>query len=572
MAEKANHEEIEEMARHYAALRRKVLTSMIVIPFIPFVLALLTGFYYFTDSLQTNTVSKTKRLVDDHSHMIDSFLRERLGDLRLIMNAYGYHRLGDQTTLEQVFANLQRRTNAFVDLGVFNAAGVHVAYHGAYQLAGKVYREAPWFKEVLTKGYYISDVFLGYRKIPHFIIALCQQGPGQTWVIRATIDSQVFNSRVENIRIGRTGEAYILNREGVFQTQRRSGGKLMERDPDAATYLVPHEGTSSFVAENGSGKRFLYATVWLREKDWLLVVRQAEADAFQALRMATYLVVLIALLGGIAIVSAAFVVTRRIIRQLEQKDAEKGQLTNQLIVAGRLAELGELSAGFAHEINNPLQIIRAEQSLMETILSEMRDRGEVPPSDDLDQLFDSIHQIQVQIDRCAQITRGVLNFARQEETLIRSCDLRTFIPEVVGLVERQAGVSGIVMRQKISAATPLIRADAGQLQQVLLNLFNNAIDAIVVRRGVAGGEVLIGAQSSGDGWVEIDVTDNGCGISPENVGKIFTPFFTTKPVGKGTGLGLSVCYGIINNMGGTIGVSSRLGEGTTFTIRLPTSP
>jgi two-component system, NtrC family, sensor kinase len=84
--------------------------------------------------------------------------------------------------------------------------------------------------------------------------------------------------------------------------------------------------------------------------------------------------------------------------------------------------------------------------------------------------------------------------------------------------------------------------------------------------------MLIGARSSGDGWVEISVTDNGCGISPENLGKVFTPFFTTKPVGKGTGLGLSVCYGIINTMGGTIGVSSRLGEGTTFTIRLPSSP
>jgi two-component system NtrC family sensor kinase len=572
MAERAHHEEIEEMARHYAALRREILTSMIVIPLIPFVLALLTGFYYFTRSLQTDTESKTKRIVEDHSHMIDSFLRERLGDLRLIMDAYGYHRLRDQPTLEQVFANLQGRTNAFVDLGVFDEAGVHVAYHGDYQLVGKVYREASWFKEVMTKGHYISDVFLGYRKTPHFIVALSQRRPGQTWVIRATIDSQLFNNRVENIRIGRTGEAYILNRDGLFQTQRRSGGRLMERDPDAATYLVSHEGTRTFVAENSSGKRFLYATVWLQEKDWLLVARQAEADAFQALRRATYLVALIVLIGWIAIVSTASVVTRRIVRRLEQKDAEKAQLINQLIVAGRLAELGEMSAGFAHEINNPLQIIRAEQALMETILSEMRDRGEGRPSDELVQMFDSIHQIRAQVDRCAQITRGVLNFARQEETVIRSCDLRTFVPDVVGLVERKAGVSGILMVQKTSETVPLIRADAGQLQQVLLNLFNNAIDAIAARHGGAVGEILIGARSSGDGWVELSVTDNGCGISPENLGRVFTPFFTTKPVGKGTGLGLSVCYGIVKAMGGTIGVSSRLGEGTTFTIRLPSSP
>ena len=572
MGEKAKPDEIGEMTHHYAALRRGILTSMIVIPFIPFVLALLTGFYYFTDSLQSDTVAKTTRLVEDHSHMIDSFLRERLGDLRLIMNAYGYGRLGDQTTLERVFGNLQERTNAFVDLGVFSAAGVHVAYHGPYQLAGKIYRDAPWFKQVLTQGYYISDVFLGYRKIPHFIIAVSQSHEGKTWVIRATIDSKIFNSRVENIRIGNTGEAYIVNREGVFQTQRRSGGTLMERDPDAATYLSAQEGTKTFVAADRSGQRFLYATVWLREKDWLLVVRQAEGDAFQALHRATYLVALIALLGGIAIVSTALLVTRRMVRQMREKDVEKSRLANQLVIAGRLAELGEMSAGFAHEINNPLQIIRAEQALMETILSEIREPGGLPPSADLDQLVDSLHQIGVQVDRCAQITRGVLNFARQEDPFIGRCDLRAFVPEVLGLVERKAGVSGIVMRQEISEATPLIRADAGQLQQVLLNLLNNAIDAIAAGHGAARGEVFISVESSGDGWVEIKVADNGCGISGENLAKVFTPFFTTKPVGKGTGLGLSVCYGIITNMGGTIGVNSKPGEGTTFTVRLPTWP
>jgi two-component system NtrC family sensor kinase len=563
--------ELQDAAQYYAALRRRILASMILIPCVPFVLALLTGFYYFTNSVQSTTVAKIRRVVEDHSQMIDSFLSERLGDLEVITDAYGYESLSRQDVLDRAFESLQKATDAFVDLGVFNEAGVHVAYHGAYQLAGKIYRRESWFKEVLKEGRYISDVFPGYRKIPHFIVAYRKKEPGRTWVVRATIDSQLFNSRVENIRIGKTGEAYILNREGLFQTRRRSGGKLMERDPDAGTALVPHDGTRTFVAKDASGERFLYATMWLKDKNWLLVVRQAEADAFRALHSATFLVVLIALVGGVAITSAAFLVTNRIIRRMERMDKEKSQLTNQLIIAGRLAELGEMSAGFAHEINNPLQIIRAEQTLMATILAEMRDRAEVQTSEDLDQLFDSIEQIRVQIDRCAQITRGVLNFARQEESLARSCDLRTFIPEVLGLVERKASVSGISIRQEISETTPGVRADASQLQQVLLNLFNNAIDAIVAERGSAGGEVRIGARSSSDGWVEINVTDNGSGISPENLEKVFTPFFTTKPVGKGTGLGLSVCYGIITNMGGTIRVSSTLGEGTTFTIHLPAS-
>ena len=571
MERKTERGEIEKATEYYAALRRRILASMIIIPVVPFILVLLTGFYYFSNSLQANTESKIRRVAEGHSQLIDSFLHERMADLQLIMDTYGYDRLANQSTVDQVYANLQKMGTAFVDLSVFNEEGVHVAYHGPFQLLGKIYREWFWYKEVVKEGRYISDMFLGYRKLPHIVIALRQQRPVGTWVIRATIDSDYFTNWVGNIRIGKTGEAYLLNKEGQFQTQPRSGGKLMAEDPDASKYIMAHEGTRIFAGEDSTGERYLYATVWLKEKDWLLVVRQAEADAFSALRTATYLAIVSAILGAIGIVSLAFYVTGRIIGRMEKMDAEKGQLSRQLIVAERLAELGEMSAGFAHEINNPLQIIRSEQTLVEMILGEMRDRGDVQASEDLDQVFDSIRQIQVQVDRCGQITRGILNFARREEPLLQTCDFRSFIPQVIGLVERKAGVSGIAIRQDIAADTPALRADPGQLQQVMLNLFNNAMDAIAAKHGSAGGEIVIGVRPSGDGLVEITVTDNGSGISPDNLARVFTPFFTTKAVGKGTGLGLAVCYGIINHMGGTIQVSSTPGEGTTFTIQLPAS-
>jgi two-component system, NtrC family, sensor kinase len=567
-----NHTERGETAEaihYYATLRRRILASMIVVPAIPFIFLLITGFYYFSNSLEKMTEAKVRRVAEDHSQIIDLFLRERLRELQLIMDLYGYDRLADQPTLDQVFANLQTITNAFVDLSVFNEEGVHVAYHGPFDLLGKVYRDYFWFKDVVKEGHYISDMFLGYRKLPHIIIALCGKKSGRIWVIRATIDTDSFNSTVENIRIGETGEAYLLNKAGEYQTQPRSGGKLMAEDPDASKYLMRHEGTKIFVDEDYTGQQYLYATVWLKEKDWLLVVRQAEADALSALRTTAYLAILVAILGTIAIVSLAFYVTGRIIGRMEQMDAEKSQLTKQLIIAERLAEFGEMSAGFVHEINNPLQIIRSEQTLAEMILSEMRDRGDVQASEDFDQVFDSIRQIQVQVDRCGKITRGILDFARREEPILRLCDFRGLFPQVIDLVERKANVHGIVIKQDIAADTPVIRTDPGQLQQVMLNLFNNAIDAIVAKRGSAGGEILVRVRPSTDGWVEIAVTDNGSGISPENLAKVFTPFFTTKPVGKGTGLGLAVCYGIINSLGGTIRVTSTLGEGTTFTILLP---
>jgi two-component system NtrC family sensor kinase len=555
----------------YATMRRLILASMILVPLILFIVALGIGYYYFTTSIQTSTISSMKRIVEDHRHMIDSFLREREADLEFILRSYRYEELTDTGNLANVFERLQDESNAFVDLGVFNENGIHVAYQGPFRLTGKVYDEAAWFKEVVKKGYYISDIFLGYRRIPHFIIALLREDNGKKWIIRATIDTYMFNDLVKKVRIGKTGEAYILNAEGIFQTERRSGGSLMDKDPDSVEYPTKHSGINTFIKNDVRGDKYLYATTWLKDKKWLLVVRQEKADAFKALRAAGYLIALITVIGGAAIVSIAFYQTGRIVRRMERMDAEKVQLGDQLIRASRLAEIGEMATGIAHEINNPLQVMKSEQTLIDTILSDLKEKGELKESEDLKELEDSIDQIKLQIDRCSKITHAVLKFGRKTEVVSTDIDLGVFIPEIMSMVENKASVEGITITQEISEDIPPVQGDPGQLQQVLINLFNNAIDAIVEIHGSEGGKLNIGAGLKGDGKVQISVKDNGAGISPENLKKIFSPFFTTKPVGKGTGLGLSVCYGIIDNMGGVMEVSSQKGAGTTFTIDLPTA-
>lgn len=553
----------------YAAMKRLILASMILVPLILFIVIMGIGYYYFTMSIETSTISSMKRIVEDHRHMIDSFLSEREADLEFILRSYRYEELTDTENLAKVFERLQKKSNAFVDLGVFNEKGIHVAYQGPFRLTGKVYQEAAWFKEVIKKGYYISDIFLGYRRIPHFIIALLREDDGRKWVIRATIDTYLFCQLVKKVRIGKTGEAYILNTEGIFQTERRSGGSLMDKDPDTIEYLTKQSGINMFIKTDVRGDKYLYATTWLKDKKWLLVVRQEKADAFRALRAAGFLIALITVIGGAAIVSIAFYQTGRIVRRMQRIDTEKEALGQQLVRASRLAEIGEMATGIAHEINNPLQIMKSEQTLIDTILSDLKEKGELKESEDLKELEDSIDQIKRQIDRCSKITHAVLKFGRENEFVSTDIDLGVFIPEVVSMVENKAAVEGITVKQEISEDIIPVQGDPGQLQQVLINLINNAIDAIVEIHGSEGGKLNIGAGLKGDGKVQLSVKDNGAGISPENLKKVFSPFFTTKPVGKGTGLGLSVCYGIIDKMGGVMEVSSQKGAGTTFTIDLP---
>jgi two-component system, NtrC family, sensor kinase len=557
--------------QRHEKLRDMILVCMILVPLAPFLLTVLIGYYYFTSALEKKTVSATTRIVDDHRHMIEFFLQERKADLEFILHSYDFNYLSQQENLLRVFERLQIKSNTFVDLGVFNQDGVHVSYQGPYKLTGHLYRDEPWFNQVMKKGDYTSDIFLGFRRVPHFVIAMAKQEGPYTWVIRATIDSYMFSDMVKKVRIGKTGEAYLLNREGVFQTERRSGGNILDHDPDFGRYFADDAGIKTFIARDFQRFEYFFATTWLKDKEWLLVVRQETGDAFSDLRHASYLILLVSVLGGGGILALAFFLTNRIIERMINTDMEKDRLKEQLIRAGRLAELGEMAAGFAHEINNPLQIIKSEQALIKLILSELVEKGLINAPEEMAEVEDSVNQIELQVNRCSAITHQILKFGRKSEINPQDIDLTKFIPDITHMISNKASVNGVDVQLDISDKTPLVHSDAGQLQQVLINLFNNALDAIHERHGVQGGEMVVTSGSDGENMVYVSVKDNGIGIGNEDQKKIFSPFYTTKPVGKGTGLGLSVCYGIIDAMGGSLEVTSEKGIGTTFTIRLPAS-
>jgi two-component system NtrC family sensor kinase len=343
----------------------------------------------------------------------------------------------------------------------------------------------------------------------------------------------------------------------------------MDTPPEKIPLPPDDQDIHTFIHQNGEAERFLYATTWLKDKNWILVIRQEKADAFMALRKARLPILFISLMGGGCIIAAAFALTHAIVRRMERTDAEKALLGQQLIGASRLAELGEMAAGFAHEINNPLQIMSAELSLIRLLQTEMVAGGDIRPGESFDQVADSVDQIKSQIDRCSRITAAILKFGRQGESKVEELDLTVTVPEIVEMVARKAEVHGIHLERRLPDTPIRVVADASRLQQVLLNLLNNAMDAIIEHHGTAGGVIAVALGNGDEGLAKISIQDNGTGIAPENMEKIFSPFFTTKPVGKGTGLGLSVCYGIIQQMGGRMEVQSTVGKGATFCIALP---
>ena len=268
------------------------------------------------------------------------------------------------------------------------------------------------------------------------------------------------------------------------------------------------------------------------------------------------------LFGAGALLAAvlSFLTSMRLSRQILRADTQKRHLDRQLIQSQKLASIGELSAGIAHEINNPLAIIGQEVEW----IKELVKAGSGNAAESMNEIRDSLQEISRQILRCGDITHKLLDFARKKEPLVQATEINRLIDDMARLVEKDAGNKDIRLVREFADDLPPVYTDPPLIRQVILNLLNNAIQAIGEH-----GRISIVTGSHPDGSVDVVVKDTGCGIHKEHLNKIFDPFFTTKPTGKGTGLGLSICHGIIGNLGGSISVESEVGVGSSFTVHLP---
>ncbi len=244
--------------------------------------------------------------------------------------------------------------------------------------------------------------------------------------------------------------------------------------------------------------------------------------------------------------------TQTLEQRVQERTRELQQVQDQLIRAGKMAALGELAAGVAHEINNPLTGVLTFSSLMLKKVDETH-----PWKKDLENIVQ-------QTTRCRNIVRGLLDFARQRKPDKKEWDIHALLDNIVTLVEKQAPFQNIRIVKEFKTGVPLLFIDADQIQQVFMNILLNAADAMAGN----GGTLTIKTDLQ-DKMAEISFTDTGCGMPKEHLSKLFAPFFTTKETGKGTGLGLAISYGIIQSHNGDITVESEVGKGSTFRIKLP---
>jgi two-component system NtrC family sensor kinase len=544
--------------KSYKKLQWKIVATTLSFSLIPLFALGFSIYYQFSVSYTAKIIEMLGNRADNRRDAIDLFLDERVSQLYTLAYTHGFDQLKEESYLNRVFTLMQMRSKSYVDVGVIDRTGYYASYVGPYDLKGVKYAEEEWFHEVLLRGFYISDVFTGFRKFPHFIIAVMRREGDRSWILRATIDTEIFDSMVKAAQVGQKGDAFVLNKEGILQTPPRFDGGLLEK----LDYLRVSKFTGTRIEEmNVKGEDNLYAMTWLRNKDWMLVIKESPREELMPLLRARLLVIGLGFGGILVIVMGAVFITRTMILRLITADRERATLDAGLMQSSKMAALGKLAAGIAHEVNNPLAVIKEKVGWLTDLLSE----EDISKSENFLEFDDALRKIDSHVDRARKVTHRLLGFARRMEPSQERVNINKVLEETIEFLRNEAHYRNIKIHSDYAAHLPETTSDSAQLQQVFLNILNNAIDA-VAKDGVISVQTTHYVR---DRKVGICITDEGPGIPAEVLGKIFDPFFTTKEVGKGTGLGLAISYSIVEKLGGNIVVNSEVGRGTTFTIMLP---
>jgi len=550
-------------SRHRRELFRHTLSRQILLYFMP--LLLLAAFFHiqYRHLLRESARAHLAVIAEHQATTFDLFLRERLTNLANIIDdpLFAPHAL-DEGYLSARLAALQQTSDAFADLGVVTTDGQLETYVGPVSFPeGVNYHDEAWFRELLAGEDHslITEIYLGFRGRPHFTIAVKRERTGSVQVLRSTLSPERLAEYLTTLEGANEVHAAVVSATGVLQVAAPRSGSALQ----GSLFTPPAEPPRGFVQRNLTTGCPEYAYAWLRETPWALVVTEARDAATAGIAgfpgtIYAITVAFFALMGVVILARARQLVGKQL--AVERHEAE---LSGQLVQAAKLASVGELAAGIAHEINNPLAIIAEEVGVLKDSLDPtLAEEGDAP----LD-LAEHLGIMYEAVFRCRDITRKLLGFVRQTEVRVERQGLHAILDDVLdGMLGNELAISSIVVVRAYDANVPAILTDRNQLVQVFVNLVKNAVDAMP-----QGGTLTLTTRHLGD-RVAIAVQDTGCGIPADQLDQIFMPFFTTKDPGSGTGLGLSVSYTIIKTFGGTVRVDSAPGVGSTFTVELPYLP
>jgi signal transduction histidine kinase len=558
----------------YRRLWKEAALISVVIVFLP--LGLLTAYEYKVTraTFESEALARSTRFVSKTRRAESFLLSKKRFALEFIIHDNTYEQLLQPGRIAALLDSLNRGLGLFADLGVIDAHGEQLAYAGSFHLEHADYSGQSWFKEIQNRGIFISEVFMGLRNQPHIIIAVKKNlEDGSFYVLRTAVSIERLTEILSHEQTGEVGDAFLINHEGVLQTPSRYFGDILTRVPLAVPDFSDH--TEGFQLDgirpdlqsvNGGGgpvpaeligTTLVVSYAYVENSPFILMLVSPKSE-LMAQWNKTKIKIMIFLSCTVAVMLLVLLcVVTYLINAIYTADQKRVMTLHEIEYSEKMASIGRLAAGIAHEINNPLAIINEKAGLIQDLFMIKEQYKQDT------KLLGLIASIVSSVERCSVITRRLLSFARQNDATTTRVNLHKIITEVLSFLGKEPEYRSIAICIDIEEGVSDIVTDKGKLQQVLLNIIKNGFAAVE-----DGGHLWIKARML-EGAVEVTIQDDGCGIPQEDLVKIFEPFFTTKGGRGGTGLGLSITYGLISELGGAIRVASEKDKGTSFIITLP---
>jgi two-component system NtrC family sensor kinase len=544
-------------------LRVNLIIILILISSVPLVLFAIVVYRKEADLVRKKVLSHLKSIVAQNSLMVDEFRLERMRDLSLLAATIEAH--GGEC--DRIHLKLMHKDRTIYKHIFFaDKEGKIRCKTGKGHLFERGLVNQAWFKAAAKGKPFMGELTSreGKDRYDLLLSVPVRMANGTTiGVAGAIVDFDNIASIMKNTGIGQTGEIYILNKDGVFltSTQVEEGRSGERMEPELFAGYFKEVGPNEYI--DYRGKKVVRVFKKLSDSNWYLVGEQDATEVFKDVAnlrnlFAGFVVLLIALITLIG-----YLISRKIVHLLKSAYEQKKELEIQVIQKDKLASMGLLTAGIAHELNTPLA-----SALLYTQMLKEDARSTWPVA------LEKLSSIEGEIKRGSKIVKNLLDFSRQSQTDTVTTDVNEVLGKLLDISEQLCSDRGIEIKRTFEKKLPLVKGNANILHQVFMNIVANAVDAMekggtlsVLTRHIASLHKTV-----------IEIQDTGTGIPEELLGDVFDPFFTTKPSGEGTGLGLAISYSMVRKMGGNIRATSTCATensypyqptGTTFTIELP---
>ncbi|GAB6904895.1 conserved membrane hypothetical protein [Desulfosarcina cetonica] len=528
-----------------------------VVALTPLVVMTLVDYRLTRQAFASEARMTISRTVSNTWRSISFIIAQRRAALQFVARDNSPVDLTASGRLSTILTHLQQDMGGFMDLALVDADCRIQAYAGPPGGKNLAIPRKDCFNRAAAEGYFISDVTPRSDTGHHLVMAIRHNlANGRFFFLLATLDAGLMDAPVAQLATGGADDAFVINGQGVLQTPSRHFGGRFEKISLALPAATGQTEVISTV--DAVGRPILVGFAAIQGSPFILVLVRPASGIMDLwlkprLRLIGFLIFSIALILGSILGGATYLVDR-----LHAADRRRVQALHQVEYANKMASIGRLASGVAHEINNPLDIINQKAGLIKDLFVLN------PEWAGNAKLMDLVEHVLASVQRCGTITRRLLDFARHMESAIETVNIEAIIHQILDFMGKDAERRAVAMSVVVHGSVPLFESDRGCLQQIFLNLINNAFAAMPT-----GGRLEIAIGCPDASRVRVSVSDTGQGIAEADQKRIFEPFFSTRQGHGGTGLGLSVTYGLVSEMGGEITVQSQLHEGTCFTVTLP---